>query len=35
MQGLEAVESDENDMLCAAIGVICDDLEVAQAEGTS
>jgi hypothetical protein len=35
MQGLEVVESDEHNMLCAAIVVICGDLEVAQAEGTS
>jgi hypothetical protein len=29
------MENDKHNMLHAAIGVICDDLEVAQAEGTS
>jgi hypothetical protein len=29
------VEASEHDMLCAAIGVVCDDLRVAQVEGTS
>jgi hypothetical protein len=28
-------ENDEHSMLRAAIGVVCDDLEVVQAEGTS
>jgi hypothetical protein len=28
-------ENDEHSLLCAAIGVICDDLEVVQVEGTS
>jgi hypothetical protein len=45
MQGLETelaktkknlqTENDEHNMLRAAIRVICDDLEVVQAEGTS
>jgi hypothetical protein len=45
MQGLETelaktkknlqTENDEHSMLHAAIGVVCDDLEVVQAEGTS
>jgi hypothetical protein len=29
------VEASEHDMLCATIGVVCDDLRVAQTEGTS
>ena len=29
------VESDEHDLLRAALGVVCDDLEVARPEGTS
>jgi hypothetical protein len=28
-------EANEHGMLCATIGVVCDDLRVAQAEGTS
>jgi hypothetical protein len=45
MQGLEMelddtkknlqMENDEHGMLHAAIGVVCNDLEVAQVEGTS
>jgi hypothetical protein len=45
MQGLETelaemkkdlqTENDEHGLLRAAIGAVCDDLEVAQAEGTS
>jgi hypothetical protein len=33
-KNLEAKTS-EHGMLCATIGVVCDDLEVVQAEGTS
>jgi hypothetical protein len=29
------MENDKHGMLCATIGVICDDLKVAQAYGTS
>ena len=29
------MESDEHDLLCAALRVVCDDLEVAQPKGTS
>jgi hypothetical protein len=45
MQGLETelskmkkdlqMENDEHSLLHATIGVVCEDLEVAQAEGTS
>ena len=33
-RGLQA-ESDEHDLLRAALGVVCDDLEVVRSEGTS
>jgi len=34
MEGLQ-VESDEHDLLCTALEVVCDDLEVAWPERTS
>ena len=33
--GILQVESDQHDLLCSAVMVVCDDLQVAQEEGTS
>ena len=35
MRGILQVESDQHDLLCSAIMAVCDDLQVAQEEGTS
>ena len=35
VRGLLQVESDQHDLLCSAIMAVCDDLQVAQEEGTS
>jgi len=34
-RGLLQVESDQHDLLCSAIMAVCDDLQLAQEEGTS
>ena len=34
VQGILQVESDQHDLLCSAVVVVCDDLQVAQEEGT-
>ena len=35
VRGLLQVESDQHDLLCSAVMVVCVDLQVAQEEGTS
>ena len=35
VRGTLQVESDQHDLLCSTIVVVCDDLQVAQEEGTS
>ena len=35
VRGILQVKSDQHDLLCSAVVVVCDDLQVAQEEGTS